>query len=79
MYVLDVVSQPNKLSLKERAKKPTDYDGRQNESNEKKTQKRAMIGDQVFSESQKKKPVLNHITENSDVQMTPLTKGGKDS
>jgi hypothetical protein len=34
-----------------------------------------MIGDQVFSESQKKKPVLCHITENSDVQLTPLTKG----
>jgi hypothetical protein len=38
-----------------------------------------MIGDQVFSESQKKKPVLNQITENSEIQLTPLTKGGKDS
>ena len=32
----------------------------------------------MFSESQKKKPILNKITEQSDIQLTPLTKG-KDS
>lgn len=40
-----------------------------------KSKKQIMIGDQVFSESQKKKPILNQITENSDITLTPLTKG----